>query len=128
MSRDRIDPDRINPVTVSPVVSNTGVSAMVLLAAIVSTIVWSTPVDAQWTTQSPVPTHLSVSGVAMPTTDRIFAATADDPFDDGGALFESADGGAVAEGTFLVGTGAPSLIFTDGFESGGLAGWGSTAP
>ena len=52
------------------------------------------PVSAQWSPQSPIPTHLDVRGTAAPTTDRIFLATADDSFDDGGALFESADGGA----------------------------------
>ena len=52
------------------------------------------PAAAQWSTQSPVPTHLHVGGVAAPAAGRVFLATADDPFDDGGALFESTDGGA----------------------------------
>ena len=43
---------------------------------------------AQWTTQSPVPTHLDVRGVGAPTTDRVFIATDDNSFDEGGALFE----------------------------------------
>src|SRR5690606_33357551 len=49
---------------------------------------------AQWTTQSPMPTHLDVRGIAAPTAQRIFVGTEDDSFDDGGALFESQDGGA----------------------------------
>lgn len=52
------------------------------------------PALGQWSTQSPAPTHLDVRGVAAPTPQRVFIATADDSFDDGGALFESADGGA----------------------------------
>jgi photosystem II stability/assembly factor-like uncharacterized protein len=51
------------------------------------------PLLAQWTTQSPVPTHLQVRGVAAPAPGRVFLATDDDSFDDGGALFESNDGG-----------------------------------
>ncbi len=54
----------------------------------------ATPAAAQWSAQSPIPTHLDVRGVAAPAADRVFLATADDSFDDGGALFESADGGA----------------------------------
>lgn len=49
---------------------------------------------AQWDTQSPVPTHLDVRGVGAPTTQRVFIATDDNSFDNGGSLFESADGGA----------------------------------
>lgn len=49
---------------------------------------------AQWNTQSPIPTQLDVRGVAAPVAERIFLATADNPFDSSGALFESADGGA----------------------------------
>lgn len=49
---------------------------------------------AQWTTQSPMPTHLDVRGIAAPWAQRIFVGTEDDSFDDGGALFESQDGGA----------------------------------
>ncbi len=48
---------------------------------------------AQWKTQSPIPTHLDVRGVAAPTTQRVFIATEDNSFDNGGALFESNDGG-----------------------------------
>ena len=53
----------------------------------------TTTVNAQWNTQSPVPTHLDVRGIAAPTTEKIFIATDDNSFDDGGALFESTDGG-----------------------------------
>lgn len=53
------------------------------------------PVRAQeWITQSPVPTDLDVRGVGAPTAQRVFIATDDDSFDNSGALFESADGGA----------------------------------
>jgi photosystem II stability/assembly factor-like uncharacterized protein len=48
---------------------------------------------AQWETQSPSPTFLDIRGVAAPTGDRIFISTNDSPSDEGGALFESADGG-----------------------------------
>ncbi|MFN0157369.1 MAG: FG-GAP-like repeat-containing protein [Bacteroidota bacterium] len=48
---------------------------------------------AQWDKQSPVPTHLDVRGVGAPTTDRVFIATDDNSFDNGGSLFESSDGG-----------------------------------
>ncbi|MFN0151104.1 MAG: YCF48-related protein [bacterium] len=58
------------------------------------TLLVAAPAAAQWNTQSPVPTFLDVRGVAAPTAQRVFVATSDDSFDDGGALFESADGGA----------------------------------
>ena len=48
---------------------------------------------AQWMTQSPVPTSLDVRGTGAPTSQRIFVATDDNSFDNGGALFESGDGG-----------------------------------
>lgn len=48
---------------------------------------------AQWSTQSPVPTHLDVRGVGASSEERVFIATDDDSFDNGGALFESTDGG-----------------------------------
>ena len=54
---------------------------------------FTSTVTAQWNTQSPVPTHLDVRGIAAPTTERVFIATDDNSFDDGGALFESTDGG-----------------------------------
>jgi photosystem II stability/assembly factor-like uncharacterized protein len=47
-----------------------------------------------WTPQSPIPTSLDVRGMAAPTTNRVFIATEDNSFDNGGALFESQDGGA----------------------------------
>jgi len=49
---------------------------------------------AQWNAQSPVPTHLDVRGVGAPTPQRVFIATDDNSFDNGGSLFESSDGGA----------------------------------
>jgi photosystem II stability/assembly factor-like uncharacterized protein len=57
-------------------------------------ILLTTVATAQWSKQSPIPTHLEVRGVAAPTTQRVFISTADNPFDSTGALFESADGGA----------------------------------
>lgn len=48
---------------------------------------------AQWEKQSPVPTYLDVRGIGAPTAMRVFVATADDPFDQSGALFESNDSG-----------------------------------
>jgi photosystem II stability/assembly factor-like uncharacterized protein len=52
------------------------------------------PALAQWSTESPLPTHLAIRGVAAPTAGRVFLATEDDSFDASGALFESSDGGA----------------------------------
>ncbi|MDX1439427.1 MAG: YCF48-related protein [Rubricoccaceae bacterium] len=51
------------------------------------------PASAQWSARSPIPTHLDIRGIAAPTAERVFLTTADDVFDDGGALFESSDGG-----------------------------------
>jgi photosystem II stability/assembly factor-like uncharacterized protein len=62
-------------------------------SALLLTTLITAPAAAQWTTRSPVPTDLDVRGVAAPTPTRIFVATEDDSFDDGGALFESTDGG-----------------------------------
>ncbi len=42
---------------------------------------------AQWDTQSPIPTFLDVRGVGAPTAERVFIATEDNSFDNGGALF-----------------------------------------
>jgi len=53
----------------------------------------TTTITAQWNSQSPIPTHLDVRGVGAPSADHIFIATDDNSFDDGGALFESTDGG-----------------------------------
>lgn len=60
---------------------------------VISVFILSFQSFAQWSKQSPVPTHLDVRGVGAPTADRLFIATDDDFFDDGGALFESNDGG-----------------------------------
>lgn len=57
-------------------------------------LIVSAPAAAQWTTQSPVPTFLDVRGIGAPTAERAFLATSDDSFDEGGALFETTDGGA----------------------------------
>ena len=51
------------------------------------------PARADWAVQSPIPTAHEIRGVAVPEADHIFLATEDDSFDDGGALFESTDGG-----------------------------------
>ena len=66
----------------------TATGLLALLLALAS------PAAAQWSTQSPVPTYLDIRGIAAPTAQHVFIATADGSFDDGGALFESADGGA----------------------------------
>lgn len=76
----------------------------------------ATPLAAQWSTQSPVPTHLNVEGTAAPTAERVFLATADDSFDDGGALFESADGGTTwvqRDVPFSLGDGLHGVFFLD---------------
>jgi photosystem II stability/assembly factor-like uncharacterized protein len=52
------------------------------------------PASAQWSTESPVPTFLDVRGVGAPAAQRVFIGTSDDSFDNGGALWESTDGGA----------------------------------
>jgi photosystem II stability/assembly factor-like uncharacterized protein len=69
-------------------------AALRLLSALVLAVLLTPPASAQWTTESPVPTHLDVRGIAAPSAQRIFVATTDNSFDDGGALWESADGGA----------------------------------
>ena len=74
------------------------------------------PAAAQWSTQSPIPTHLTVGGVAAPAPDRVFLATDDDFFDDGGALFESTDGGATwtqRDVPFSLGSGLHGIFFLD---------------
>ncbi len=50
-------------------------------------------INAQWNRQSPAPTHLDIRGISAPTAQHVFIATDDDSFDEGGALFESTDGG-----------------------------------
>ena len=57
-------------------------------------LVFISTTNAQWNTQSPIPTFLDVRGIAAPTAQRVFIATDDNSFDNGGSLFESADGGA----------------------------------
>jgi photosystem II stability/assembly factor-like uncharacterized protein len=57
-------------------------------------LVFISTTNAQWNTQSPIPTFLDVRGVAAPMAQRVFIATDDNSFDNGGSLFESADGGA----------------------------------
>ncbi len=66
--------------------------SLVLLALLAMTPI--TSVSAQWSTESPLPTHLQVNGVAAPAPGRVFLATEDDGFDSSGALFESSDGGS----------------------------------
>ncbi|MFZ0388978.1 MAG: YCF48-related protein [Calditrichia bacterium] len=53
----------------------------------------SNQAQAQWVTQSPLPTQLEIRGIAAPASQHVFLATNDDPFDNSGALFESLDGG-----------------------------------
>ncbi len=48
---------------------------------------------AQWNTQSPVPTQLDIRGIGAPSSQKVFIATDDNSFDNGGSLFESTDGG-----------------------------------
>jgi len=64
-----------------------------VLSIFASVIFVSSSTLAQWDTQSPLPTYLDVRGVGSPTADHLFIATDDNSFDDGGALFESTDGG-----------------------------------
>ncbi len=65
----------------------------IVLVFFISIIVVTSTATAQWNTQSPIPTYLDVRGVGAPTADHVFIATDDNSFDDGGALFESNDGG-----------------------------------
>ena len=74
------------------------------------------PAAAQWDTQSPLPTYLDVRGVGAPTAQRVFIATDDNSFDDGGALFESADGGATwvqRDVPFSLGSPLNGIFFLD---------------
>jgi len=82
----------------------------------ISILILATPAAAQWTTQSPLPTHLDVRGVGAPTTQRVFIATDDNSFDNGGALFESADGGATwvqRDVPFSLGSPLNGIFFLD---------------
>ncbi len=60
---------------------------------ILTCILLTSVATAQWSTQSPLPTHLDVRGTAAATSQRVFIATDDNSFDNGGSLFESVDGG-----------------------------------
>ncbi len=83
------------------------------------------PAAAQWTAESPRPTYLNVNGVAATSPTHVFLATADDSFDDGGALFESTDGGDTfvqRDVPFSLGSGLNGLFFLD--EQHGWA-WGN---
>ncbi|GMU65963.1 MAG: hypothetical protein AMXMBFR36_22370 [Acidobacteriota bacterium] len=61
---------------------------------LLASLLAAAPALAQWTTESPRPTFLEVHGIAATSSQHLFLATDDDSFDDGGALFESTDGGA----------------------------------
>lgn len=63
-------------------------------ALVLTSLLAVAPVAAQWSTESPLPTHLQIRGMAAPAAGRLFLATEDDSFDASGALFESNDGGA----------------------------------
>jgi photosystem II stability/assembly factor-like uncharacterized protein len=52
-----------------------------------------TTANAQWSTQSPVPTNLSISGIGAVSSNRVFISTDDNSFDNIGSLFESTDAG-----------------------------------
>ena len=52
-----------------------------------------TTTNAQWSTQSPVPTNLNISGIGAVSSNRIFISTDDNSFDNIGSLFESTDAG-----------------------------------
>ena len=84
-------------------------------------ILLTSTVTAQWSNQSPVPTFLDVRGVASPTTERVFIATDDNSFDDGGSLFESTDGGVSwvqRDIPFSLGNPLNGIFFIDS-----LTGW-----
>lgn len=68
-------------------------TALLLISVTFVTVAFAVPAVAQWTTQSPNPTFLDVRGVGAPSPEHVFIATSDDSFDDGGALWESTDGG-----------------------------------
>ncbi len=68
-------------------------AAMIKLSILPVLLIVVTTVTAQWITQSPVPTNLDIRGIGAPTAQRVFVATDDNSFDNGGSLFESNDGG-----------------------------------
>ena len=87
------------------------------LASLALALLLASPALAQWSLQSPTPTWLDVRGVAAPAPGHVFLATDDDPFDDGGALWESLDGGTTWSQRDLpgtLGTLLNGLFFYDG--------------
>jgi len=87
-----------------------------LAIAALLTLLLAGPAAAQWTPQSPYPTFLDVRGTGAPTSDHVFLATADDSFDDGGALWESTDGGTTwtqREVPFSLGDPLNGIVFLD---------------
>ena len=56
-------------------------------------IIISSTATAQWSTQSPIPTNHSITGIGAPSSNRVFIATDNNSFDNSGSLFESSDGG-----------------------------------
>jgi photosystem II stability/assembly factor-like uncharacterized protein len=75
------------------------------------------PANAQWSSESPRPTSLQINGLAAPAPGRLFLATDDDSFDQGGALFESNDGGASwiqRDVPTDLGTALNGIFFLDG--------------
>ncbi len=87
-----------------------------LVGLVVAFPLLATAASAQWTQQSPIPTYLDVRGVAALSPTHLFLATEDDRFDDGGALFESADGGATwtqRDVPFSLATSLNGLMFLD---------------
>ena len=56
-------------------------------------LVYSNTSNSQWSTQSPIPTNLNISGIGATTPNRIFISTDDNSFDNLGSLYESTDGG-----------------------------------
>ena len=86
------------------------------LAAAIVTLSAAAPAAAQWNTESPSPTYLDVRGVGVFSSQHVFIATADDSFDDGGALWESTDGGASwvqRDVPFSLGSPLNGLFFLD---------------
>jgi len=59
----------------------------------IAVALFATSANAQWNIQSPLPTYLDIRGVGAPSSERVFIATDDNSFDEGGSLFESIDGG-----------------------------------
>ncbi|MEZ5461743.1 YCF48-related protein [Dokdonella sp.] len=88
----------------------------VLLATILLAAFKAAPVSAQWNEEGPLPTYLQIRGIAAPTPGRVLVATDDDSFDDGGALFDSVDGGETwvqRDIPFDLNTGLNGIFFLD---------------